>query len=107
MLAVDTLGAAVDGQGANGRGISRQRDVDRIGNSLCILQLIQIVPAREEGDPLHVKRLADALGNGPQQGLRLPEGTSLLGKLNQYLIDRVSLAKEAPVDPKRKRPRYA
>ena len=69
------------------------------GNSLRILQLKELSLAQQEGDPLHVQRLADALGDGAQQGLGFGEAARLLGKLDQYLVDGVGLAKEAPVNP--------
>jgi hypothetical protein len=62
-------------------------------------RLKEISPAQQEGDPLHVQGLADALGDGPQQGLGFGEAARLLGKLDQYLVDGVGLAKEAPVNP--------
>ena len=69
-----------------------------------ILQAEEISPAQQEGDPLHVQCLADALNDGAQQGLGFGEGACLLGEVHQYLFDGVGLAEEAPVKPQGKRP---
>ncbi len=67
-------------------------------------RLKELSLAQKEGDPLHVQGLADALGDGPQQGLGFGEAARLFGEVHQYLIDGVGLAKEAPVNPQGKRP---
>src|SRR5437660_1519889 len=51
--------------------------------------------------------LADALGDGSQQRFGFIEGPGLLGEVRQYLIHRIGLAKEAPVNPKGERARDA
>ena len=104
MLAVDPLGTAINGQGTHGGGVFRQGNVDGTRNSLRILQLKELSLAQKEGDALHMQGLADALGDGPQQGLGFGEAARLLGEVYQYLIDGVGLAEEAAVNPQGERP---
>ncbi len=99
MLAEDSLRTAVNGECAHGRGVFRQRNVHSIRGSLGILQLKELSLAQQEGDSLYMERLADALGDGSQQGFRLGEGPRLFGEIGQNLVDRVGLAEEAPVNP--------
>jgi len=98
MLTVDALGLRSMAKARMAKSC-RQENVGRIRHSLRYRIAKEISLAEQERDSLHVQRLADALGDGTEQGIGFCEGARLSERSTSIMLDGIGLTKKAPVEP--------